>query len=66
MGPHSDWRLAARFTGGDNFVVVAEGPEWVPVYTVYDITDPDQLPVFFDFFPKDILNFPYGNSVEAD
>jgi len=64
----SAWRLCARFVDDPDFVVVADRVYPFPRYSVWDVSDPDQLPVFVGNFliTTHPPTFPYGNDVEPD
>lgn len=64
----SQWRLAARLLDFPNIIVVADRPLLWPRYSYFDVSDPDQLPVFVADFNKTTAHphFPYGEVVEAD
>jgi len=65
---NSNWSLCARLLEDPTLVIVSYKPFPQPEYSVFDVSDPDQLPEFV----ADVLispgfpHFPFGNEVEPD
>lgn len=64
----TSWRLAARLLAFPNTLVVANRAHPAPRYALFDVSDPDQLPVFVAnlLVLQTAPTFPYGNEVEPD
>lgn len=66
MMSHSDWRLAARSLEEPLLLLVSRMGDGIQESSVWDIADPDQLPVqVFPWTPR-AGNFPFGEEVEPD